>query len=128
MSIDLSTTEYNKYSFVIKGDTRKYKEELKKMGGKFNPNLINGPGWIFPKTKESYVRLFIENTTNLLEKEDNNKILEMLYKIFEKLEDLDKKIDLLNIQKKNTEQKVILHPQQNIVESLESSVSSNYSE
>lgn len=128
MSIDLSITEYNKYSFVIKGDTRKYKEELKKMGGKFNPNLIDGPGWIFPKTKESYVRLFIENTTNLLEKEDNNKILEMLYKIFEKLEDLDKKIDLLNIQKKNTDQKVILHPQQNIVESLESSVSSNYSE
>ncbi|MDC7125212.1 MAG: hypothetical protein PQJ46_06585 [Spirochaetales bacterium] len=40
-------------SFIVKGDTRNIKEELKKCGGKWNNTL---GGWIFPKLKEEETR------------------------------------------------------------------------
>lgn len=36
-------------SFIVKGDTKKYKDRLKELGGRWNPAL---GGWTFPKTKE----------------------------------------------------------------------------
>ena len=39
---------YSDKSFVVYGDTKEFKEVLKKLGGKWNRNLSDGPGWIFP--------------------------------------------------------------------------------
>ena len=40
---------YSEKSFVIRGNTKPYKELMKDMGGKWNAYLKDGPGWIFSK-------------------------------------------------------------------------------
>lgn len=44
---------YSEKSFVIRGDTKKYKDKLKALGGRWNRKLLNGPGWIFSNKKKS---------------------------------------------------------------------------
>ncbi|MER8886714.1 hypothetical protein [Mesorhizobium sp. M0678] len=46
-------------SFIVKGDTKSIKEELKKMGGRWNGTL---GGWIFPKAKEIEIAEFLKTT------------------------------------------------------------------
>jgi len=53
--VPLSLWEYSEKSFVIRGDTKKYKDTLKELGGKWNSNLKDGAGWIFPNTKRNDV-------------------------------------------------------------------------
>lgn len=55
---------YSEKSFVLRGDTRTYKEDIKKLGGKWSPKLQDGAGWIFPKTKQDIVGKWI-NTGEL---------------------------------------------------------------
>ena len=45
----MNIQDYSEKSFVVYGnDTKKYKEDIKKLGGRFNSNLKDlGPGWIF---------------------------------------------------------------------------------
>jgi DNA topoisomerase-1 len=47
--------DYSEKSIVVIGDTEPFKDMLKKLGGRFNPNLTVGgektPGWIFGKSK-----------------------------------------------------------------------------
>lgn len=50
-------------SFVVRGDTKNIKEELKKLGGKYNANLTGGAGWIFSKKKEQSVREFLNKNS-----------------------------------------------------------------
>ena len=45
-------------SFLVKGDTKSIKEDLKKMGGKWNNTL---KGWIFSKSKEIEVAEYLKN-------------------------------------------------------------------
>jgi len=52
----LSYVDYSERAFAVTGDTRPFSETLKGLGGRFNPRLSCGPGWIFPKTKEESVR------------------------------------------------------------------------
>ncbi|HIF9059775.1 TPA: DUF4062 domain-containing protein [Photobacterium damselae] len=47
-------------SFLVKGDTKAIKDDLKTMGGKWNNSL---KGWIFPKAKELEVAEYIKNNT-----------------------------------------------------------------
>lgn len=58
---DLSCVDYSEKAIVVRGNTKEYKEELKKLGGKFNANLKDGAGWIFPKKNEDKVLFFIAN-------------------------------------------------------------------
>lgn len=44
-------------SFVVKGDTKPLKDDIKSLGGKWNRSL---GGWIFPKSKEIEVAEFIK--------------------------------------------------------------------
>lgn len=48
--------DYSQKAIAIVGDTKPIKDTLKKLGGKFNPRLKCGAGWIFPKTKEEQVK------------------------------------------------------------------------
>lgn len=47
-------------SFLVQGDTKAIKEDLKSMGGKWNNSL---KGWIFSKSKEIEVAEYIKNNT-----------------------------------------------------------------
>lgn len=67
---DLKIEEYTDRSIVVNGETRKYKEDLKKLGGKYNGNLKNGPGWIFPKSAENSVKTFIKEGKRIVTAEE----------------------------------------------------------
>jgi len=67
---DITIKDYTDNSFIVEGDTRKYKEDLKKLGGKYNSFLKNGPGWIFPKTNENNVKSFIKKGKRLVTEEE----------------------------------------------------------
>jgi hypothetical protein len=56
---DLSCTDYSDKAIVVRGETKEHKEELKKLGGKYNANLRDGPGWIFSKKNEDKVLAYI---------------------------------------------------------------------
>jgi hypothetical protein len=48
--------DYSNKALAIIGDTKEIKEVLKSLGGRFNPRLTCGAGWIFPKTKEAQIK------------------------------------------------------------------------
>ena len=49
--------DYSDKAIAVVGDTRAIRETLKSLGGRYNPHLNCGAGWIFPKSKEEYVRM-----------------------------------------------------------------------
>lgn len=49
---------YSDKSFVLRGDSKKIREELSKLG-KWNKNLRGGAGWIFSNTKRKQVEKII---------------------------------------------------------------------
>jgi hypothetical protein len=54
---------YSAHSFVVSGDTKPHKDQLKALGGKYNPNLRDGMiGYIFSNSKLQDVQNFINNT------------------------------------------------------------------
>ncbi len=77
--------EYSEKSIAVFGDTKSIKEELKALGGKFNPALKNNgekrAGWIFPKKQADKVRALLapaacvcsETSQNLNTKEEEVK-------------------------------------------------------
>ena len=52
-------SDYSEKSFVVRGNTKEYKDKLKELGGKWNSNLTNGGGWIFSKKHKNDVEQFI---------------------------------------------------------------------
>jgi hypothetical protein len=57
--------DYSQMALVVFGDTRPMKEELKALGGRFNPKLTHEgkkqAGWIFQKSKEQELRNLLNN-------------------------------------------------------------------
>lgn len=51
---------YSDKSIAVFGNTKPWTQNLKELGGRYNPNLTGGNGWIFPKTKETALRRFID--------------------------------------------------------------------
>ena len=58
---DLILKDYSEKSFVVSGETKKFKEELKSLGGKWNSNLKEGPGWIFSNKRKEKVQKWLNN-------------------------------------------------------------------
>lgn len=52
----LQLVDYSEKAFVITGDTRDKKDLLKALGGRFNPRLNCGAGWVFSKLRINEVR------------------------------------------------------------------------
>ncbi len=53
-SFSLEIQPYTDRSIVVRGeDTKLVKDKLKELGGKFNKNLKDGCGWIFPASKKN---------------------------------------------------------------------------
>lgn len=46
--------DYNKLSFVVRTN-KSHDPQLKYLGGRWNPNLIGGPGWIFNKRRHGKI-------------------------------------------------------------------------
>jgi len=69
---DLSCTDYSDKAIVVRGDTKDHKEDLKKLGGKYNANLRDGSGWIFSKKNEDKVLAYIASG-NIADDEKENK-------------------------------------------------------
>ena len=55
-----SIVNYSEKALVVFGDTRPIRDQLKALGGRFNPRLTHNEqkkaGWIFSKFKEQEVR------------------------------------------------------------------------
>jgi len=60
---DFLIVDYSQKALAIFGDTRPIKDQLKELGGRFNPKLthegIKKAGWIFSKSKEQELRNFL---------------------------------------------------------------------
>jgi hypothetical protein len=73
--------DYSEKAIAVVGDTKSIKDELKKMGGRFNFRLSCGAGWIFPKSKQDEIKAFLagnfDTEKNDTEKE-NNKYIDAL--------------------------------------------------
>ena len=52
----LTLSPYGERAIVVRGDTKSVKELLKNLGGRFNPRLNGGAGWIFSARNEQKVR------------------------------------------------------------------------
>ncbi len=52
---------YSEKAFAVVGDTKAVKTQLKKMGGRFNPKLSCGAGWIFSNKSRASVEEFIRS-------------------------------------------------------------------
>lgn len=55
----LKILDYSEKAIALVGDTRSVKDRLKKLGGRFNPRLSCGAGWIFSKKQRKDVEAFI---------------------------------------------------------------------
>lgn len=62
--------DYSEKAIALTGDTKAIKEELKKLGGRFNPRLSCGPGWIFPKAKLEDVQTLIGGGVSVAKSEE----------------------------------------------------------
>lgn len=51
----LQVVDYSERAIAITGDTRDVKTVLKSLGGRFNPRLSCGAGWVFPKVRKNEV-------------------------------------------------------------------------
>lgn len=51
--------DYSEKAIAVIGNTKPISEQLKKIGGRFNPRLSCGAGWIFSKRKESELRTLL---------------------------------------------------------------------
>lgn len=54
-----TVVDYSEKAIAVTGDTRAISDKLKALGGRFNPRLSCGAGWIFSKKKESEVRALL---------------------------------------------------------------------
>ena len=99
---DITITDYTEKSFVLRGDTKEYSRFLADSGGKWNPNLKDGAGWIFSMKKKENIETWLKSETKNQSKNETkdesksksdstsesklDKILDMLIEINKKLD------------------------------------------
>ncbi len=88
---DLRIEEYTDKSIVVLGNTRDVKEDLKRLGGKYNSNLKCGPGWIFSKNSQKSVQNYIKTGNIEDEKPTENPLLARLIALEKRVAELEKK-------------------------------------
>lgn len=60
----MEIVDYSEKAIAVTGNTKPHKDALKRLGGKFNPYLKCGAGWIFSKKKTSEVESFIKTASS----------------------------------------------------------------
>ena len=117
---NITIEDYSEKAFVVKGDTKDYKDSLRELGGKYNSNLRDGAGWIFPKTKKSAVeawknsgkhlqrtdtpvQVYVGASTSVSAQVDQNEVLNEILKEIKKMSiRLERVEQLLNKTNKQT--------------------------
>lgn len=52
---------YSERGFSVRGDTKPHAEKFKEMGGRYNPHLKDGPGWVFSiKHRLATVKAYVD--------------------------------------------------------------------
>ena len=122
----ITLESYSDKSFVLRGDTRPYKEYIKKLGGKWAPKLQDGAGWLFPKTKQDIVSKWIDtgeinddDVKYQSEKNRNGTLEEHINYMRLKVTSIEKSIDRI-LEKIGNMEKVIHNDTQIVDESDES--------
>ena len=121
---------YTGKSFVVLGDTRPHKENIKKLGGKWNNRLKdNKMGWIFPMSKrdsvEKYINTF-KKTGNIPEikasqSKTSNISQQDLENILNRLEKLECEVqNLKNKDVDNKQEQKKLNPRRRLLKTLDS--------
>jgi hypothetical protein len=68
LTVDFQIVDYSEKALAVFGDTKPIKDRLKKLGGRFNPNLNHEgekkAGWIFAKNREQAVRNLLATGTD----------------------------------------------------------------
>jgi hypothetical protein len=66
--MSLILQDYTEKSIALFGNTKNYVDELKELGGRFNPNLthddVKCPGWIFSNKKREQLLEFVEKVND----------------------------------------------------------------
>lgn len=60
----MNVSAYSEKSIVVDGDTKPWSTYLKDMGGKYNPKLSGGPGWIFSSRNQEAVLNFVNDVNS----------------------------------------------------------------
>jgi hypothetical protein len=85
--------DYSDKAVAVFGETKAIKENLKSLGGRFNPYLNNSgqkqAGWIFPKTKKNELESLL--TANIIHTENSEQVKEQI--IINQSESLRKKAE-----------------------------------
>lgn len=102
--MSLILQDYTEKSIALFGNTKNYVDELKELGGRFNPNLtrddVKTPGWIFSNKKKEQLLEFVEKVNDdkyekseqKVEKSVDKDILKELIRIRNDIDKLIKKI------------------------------------
>ena len=60
----LTYEEYNDRSLAVRGDRKKYSDKLKDIGGRWNPRMKDGEGWLVPKENIDELKNIISSINN----------------------------------------------------------------
>jgi hypothetical protein len=62
--IDINLEQYSEKCFILTGNTIKHKQDIKELGGKWNPSL---KAWIFPNMKREVIDKWLETGEKTVE-------------------------------------------------------------
>ncbi len=65
---ELKVVDYSEKAIVVTGNTKLFKSEIKKLGGRYNPRLKCGQGWVFSVKKRQEVEDLVK-WINILQKQ-----------------------------------------------------------
>ena len=60
---EIQYEDYNDRSYAVRGDKNKFSIQMKELGGRWNPRMRGGPGWLVPKDRLNELRYLIETTS-----------------------------------------------------------------
>ena len=95
---DIKVIKYTEKSIAIIGETAKFKELLKKIGGRYNSRLKCGPGWIFSAKKiDEIKKTFTELSDDYSEmtKVNTDYKIHSMDVLYERQETILKKLDMI---------------------------------
>ena len=59
----ITIQDYSEKSFVLRGETKDYKDQLSTLGGKWNSRLKDGAGWIFSNKLKDKIQAWLADET-----------------------------------------------------------------
>ena len=91
----MNIVNYSEKSFVITGNTKDFKDELKELGGRWNSKLTCGSGWVFSLTKKKELESWLskKSTNAPPQKKDDENTFEQFVRYLRPFYESRKKID-----------------------------------